>query len=261
MTLAPLRVALVDDEPLARMRLRGLLGGLPMPTRVVGEYGEPVTALAAIRERDLGEDAADVVLLDIQMPGLDGMVLAARLREMSRPPAVVFVTAHPEHALRAFDLAAVDYLTKPVRVERLAAALAKASEWCSARALRAPGRGAAGDADVFVVRSRERLERIPLADILYFRAEQKVVSLRTAERTVNLDESLAELEQRVGDRFVRVHRNALVARHAMRALERRPDDDDGGEGWAVLVAATQEWLQVSRRQAAAVREAMATAHE
>lgn len=256
--MEPLRVALVDDEPLARMRLKALLNGMTLPNRVVGEYGEPVTALMALKERDLGVDAADVLLLDIQMPGLDGMVLAARLRDMVRPPAVVFVTAHPEHALRAFELAAVDYLTKPVRVERLEAALGKARDWCVARGMRAAGRGeAAADGEVFVVRTRDRLERIPLSDILYFKAEQKVVSLRTPDRSLTLDESLTELEQRVGERFVRVHRNALVARQAMRALERRPDEEDGGEGWAVLVAPTQEWLQVSRRQVGAVREAMA----
>jgi len=135
--------------------------------------------------------------------------------------------------------------------------LGKARDWCAARGLRAGGRESGADDEVFVVRARDRLERIPLADILYFKAEQKVVSLRTPDRSLTLDESLTELEQRVGERFVRVHRNALVARQAMRALERRPDEEDGGEGWAVLVAPTQEWLQVSRRQVGAVREAMA----
>ncbi|MEK8087063.1 LytTR family DNA-binding domain-containing protein [Aquabacterium sp. A3] len=254
-----LRVVLIDDEPLARLRLRGLLAHSSVPNGVLAEFGEPVTALDALREQDLARDAADVVLLDIQMPGLDGMVLAARLREMRRPPAVVFVTAHAVHALRAFDLAAVDYLTKPVRLERLDAALAKARTWVHARRL-SQAADVTDDDEVLVVRTRERLERIPLGAVLYFRAEQKIVSLRTADRTLVIDESLTELESRVGSRFVRVHRNALVARKAMRALERRHDDDEGGdgaEGWAVQVTPTQEWLQVSRRQVTAVRDAMA----
>jgi two-component system response regulator AlgR len=188
------------------------------------------------------------------------MVLAARLRDMTRPPPVIFVTAHAEHALRAFDLSAVDYLTKPVRLERLDAALAKARAWCQARRLTVPEPQPADD-DTLVVRTRDRMERIPLSSILYFKAEQKLVSVRTADRLWPIDESLTELEARVGARFVRVHRNALVARKAMRALERRHDEEEGGdgaEGWAVQVDSTLEWLQVSRRQVNAVREAMAS---
>jgi len=107
------------------------------------------------------------------------------------------------------------------------------------------------------VQDRGRVERIPLAQILYFKAEQKYVTLRTAEHTHVLSESLTDLEGQVGERFIRVHRNALVARSAMRALERRADDADGGESWAVQVRPTMEWLAVSRRQVSAVREAMA----
>jgi two-component system response regulator AlgR len=259
-TAEPLRVVLVDDEPLARMRLKGLLTQCAQSNRLLGEFGEPVNALESLRAQDLSSEAADVVLLDIQMPGLDGMVLAARLRDMTRPPAVIFVTAHAEHALRAFDLSAVDYLTKPVRLERLDAALAKARAWCQARRLTVPEPQGADD-DTLVVRTRDRMERIPLSGIVYFKAEQKVVSVRTPDRSWVIDESLTELEARVGARFVRVHRNALVARKAMRALERRLDEEEGGdgaEGWAVQVAPTLEWLQVSRRQVNAVREAMAS---
>jgi two-component system response regulator AlgR len=200
-------------------------------------------------------------VLDIQMPGLDGMVLAARLRELQRPPVVVFVTAHAEHALRAFDLAAADYLTKPVRLERLNATLERVHKLVAARPAAVQSADALADADVFVVQDRGRIERIPLAQILYFKAEQKYVTLRTAEHSHVLAESLTELEGRVGERFIRVHRNALVARHAMKALERRADEDEAGEGgetWAVQVVPTLEWLAVSRRQVSAVREAMAS---
>src|SRR3989344_5037048 len=115
------------------------------------------------------------------------------------------------------------------------------------------------DTEVLVVQERGRVERIPLAEVLYFRAEQKQVLVRTLHDSRLIDDSLTELEGRVGSRFIRVHRNALVSRLAMKALERRADDPDGGEAWAVQVLPTQEWLAVSRRQVSAVREAMAQA--
>ncbi|MFT3858805.1 MAG: LytTR family DNA-binding domain-containing protein [Aquabacterium sp.] len=257
-----LKVVVIDDEPLARMRIKSLLAQAAVPNNVVAEHGEPVSALMWLREQDAAGQGPDLVLLDIQMPGLDGMVLAARLRELRRPPAVVFLTAHAEHALRAFDLAAADYMTKPVRLERLNASLERVRQLLQTRQLAAPD--AAGGLDgqeVFVVQDRGRLERIPFASILYFRAEQKYVTLRTADASHVLDESLTELESRVGDRFIRVHRNALVSRQAMKALERRADEadgSDGGEAWAVQVVPTMEWLAVSRRQVSAVREAMAS---
>ena len=258
--MSVLKVAIIDDEPLARLRLKSLLAQSGVATEVVGEFGESVTGLMWLREQDEAGTSPDMLLLDIQMPGLDGMVLAARLRELARPPAVVFVTAHAEHALRAFDLAAADYLTKPVRLERLQASLARVLKLQVAAPRPELAQAAEGTdaADVFVVQDRGRLERIPLAQILYFKAEQKYVTLRTAEHSHVLTESLTELEGKVGDRFIRVHRNALVSRQAMKALERRADDADGGETWAVQVVPTLEWLAVSRRQVTAVREAMAS---
>lgn len=259
-----IKIVVIDDEPLARMRIKALLSQSSVPNEVLAEHGEPVSALMWLREQDAEGKGPDMVLLDIQMPGLDGMVLAARLREFKHPPVVVFLTAHAEHALRAFDLAAADYLTKPVRLERITASLERVSQLLQARqATAAPDPGASTTGldgqDVFVVQDRGRLERIPLADILYFKAEQKYVTLRTADHSHVIDDSLTELESKVGDHFIRVHRNALVSRHAMKALERRADDVDGGEAWAVQVVPTMEWLAVSRRQVAAVREAMAVA--
>ena len=260
--MSKLKIVVIDDEHLARMRIKSLLSQCGVPNEVIAEYGEPVSALMWLREQDAVGQGPDMVLLDIQMPGLDGMVLAARLRELKTPPVVAFLTAHAEHALRAFDLAAADYLTKPVRLERLNATLERVVKLLVARkpAGTDESEGAAADAhDVFVVQDRGRLERIPLADILYFKAEQKYVTLRTAEHSHVLTESLAELESQVGERFIRVHRNALVSRHAMKSLERRHDDAEGGETWAVQVVPTMEWLAVSRRQVTAVREAMAHA--
>lgn len=258
--MTPLKIAVVDDEPLARLRIKALLRQAREANEVVGEFGESVSALMWLRAQDELGQSPDLVLLDIQMPGLDGMTLAARLRELRSPPAVAFVTAHAEHALRAFDLAVADYLTKPVRLERLDATLARVSKLRAALSplVPEPSLDALSEAEVFVVQDRGRVERIPLTEILYFKAEQKYVTLRTATQSHVLTESLTELEGQVGERFIRVHRNALVARPVMRALERRADDADGGESWAVQVRPTMEWLAVSRRQVSAVREAMAS---
>jgi len=251
---AALKVLIVDDEELARVRLRGLVTENPEPrAQVVGEAANAAQALVCLAERD-----CDVVLLDIQMPGRDGMQLAAELRAMAQPPAIVFVTAHAEHALRAFELEAIDYLTKPVKRERLQAALQRVAQ----RLSRAPAAPPAepGEAPVIIVSDRGRIVRVPVAEVLYLKAELKYVTLRTAAHTHVLDDSLSDLEDRLGERFLRVHRNALVARHAVRALERRivagEGDEEGGEVWAVRIAPVDEWLAVSRRQVAAVREAL-----
>lgn len=253
--MTTLTVALIDDEPLACLRLRTLLTQVTPACEVMAEFGESVSALLWLREQDALGAGPDIILLDIQMPGLDGMVLAARLRELRDPPAVVFVTAHAEHAVRAFDVAALDYLTKPVRLERLQASVERVRRWRQAQP-----RLQALDADVIVVHDRGRLLRIPVADVLYFKAEQKTVTLHTDTEVHPVSDSLTELESRVGARFIRVHRNTLVARRAMKALARRADDAEGGETWAVQVMPTQVWLAVSRRQVTSVREAMGECH-
>ena len=212
---ATLRVLLVDDEELARLRLRGLVHDCVEPgASVVGEAANAAQALAW-----LAANSCDVLLLDVQMPGRDGTQLAAELRQRPEPPAIVFVTAHAEHALRAFDLDAVDYLTKPVRRERLQAALQRVEQRLALRrASLAAASAATADpaaAPVIIVGDRGRVLRVPLAEVLYFKAELKYVTLRTAEHTYVLDEALSDLEQRLGERFLRVHRNALVARLRM----------------------------------------------
>jgi two-component system response regulator AlgR len=209
MNAAPLRVLIVDDEPLARARLTALVAECAAPPcHVTGQA-------ASVREalEWLGTQTADIVLLDIQMPGAPGTALAAQLQRQPQPPAVVFVTAHGEHALAAFELDAADYLTKPVARDRLHAALARA-----ARRVAPPGEAAA--VPMLVVSERGRVVRVPVSEVLYLKAELKYVTLRTAARQYVLDDSLTELEQRLGERFLRIHRNALVARAAVRALER-----------------------------------------
>lgn len=249
-----LKVLIVDDEELARLRLRGLVQECPAPrAQVVGEAANASQALVWVADH-----ACDLVLLDIHMPGLDGTQLALRLKQLPHPPAIVFVTAHAQHALQAFDLEAVDYLTKPVRRERLQAALQRVAQRLGARPA-APA-GAAAE-PVIVVNELGRKVRVPVSEVLYLKAELKYVTLRTATHTHVLDDALTDLEQRLGDRFLRIHRNALVARRALRALERRvlpaEGDEEAAEGWVVRVAPVDEWLAVSRRQVAAVKEAIA----
>ncbi len=251
MDTPPLRTLIVDDEALASMRMRALLEGQREPrVEVVGEAGDAATALQMLRDRP-----CDLMLLDIRMPGRDGLQMAAALRTMAQPPQVVFVTAHGHHALRAFEVDAVDYLTKPVQRDRLQAALQRVAlrRW-------PPGTVPAelDDTPVLVVTDRGRVLRIPVTEVLVLKADLKYVMARTRDREYLLDESLTELEQRLGSGFIRIHRNALVACHAVRELQRRGGKDEGdGEGWAVRVAPLDEWLPVSRRQVAAVREALA----
>ena len=255
----PLRVLVVDDEELARMRLKSLVNECAEPrVSVVGEAANAAQALVWLTTRH-----CDLVLLDVQMPGSDGTQLAAELRLLNPAPAVVFVTAHAEHALKAFDLDAIDYLTKPVKRERLQAALRRVAQRIAAPAAAAPVQAdlvKAEDGPAIIVSDRGRVIRVPVSEVLYLKAELKYVTLRTAEHTHVLDDSLAELEQRLGDRFLRVHRNALVAKRAVRALEKRAiageSVEEGYEGWGVCIAPVGEWLAVSRRQVAAVREAL-----
>jgi len=243
-----LRILIVDDEALARARLRTLLGDCKAPAaQVVAEAANAQQACAA-----LASQTVDLLLLDIHMPGMDGLQLAQQLQAQPRPPAVVFVTAHAGHALQAFDLAAADYLTKPVRLERLQQALQKVERLLQA----APAPEPDLMQDVLVIHDRGRTERVPLASVLYLKAELKYITVRTASRSYVLDGSLSELEARHASVFIRVHRNALVSRRALRALEKHFDPEEG-EGWAVRLQGLDEVLMVSRRQLAAVREAMA----
>jgi two-component system response regulator AlgR len=242
-----LQVLVVDDEALARSRLKTLLAGCTAPPATVG--GEASNAAQAMEL--LRRIPFDAALLDVRMPGADGLALAQALRSLPRPPAVVFVTAHAEHAVSAFDLEAVDYLTKPVRLERLQMALQKVERRAQL------GRGPEADSgpETLVIQDRGRTERVPLAEVLYFKAELKYITVRTAARSYILDGSLSDLEERHAARFLRVHRNALVARQAVRALEKHYDPEEG-EGWAVRLNGIEELLAVSRRQLSAVREAI-----
>ncbi len=256
MSDAALKVLVVDDEPLARARMVALLSKADAGVQVLAELGDAGAAMGWLEAHPKG---ADVLFLDIQMPGPDGLRLADKLRAWPHPLQVVFVTAHTEHALKAFELQACDYLTKPVRLDRLQQTLARCAKLKTPSL--APLAHEAFDDASLLVQDRGRMVRVPVADVLYCKAELKYVTLRTATHTWLMDESLTDLEGRLGSRFIRVHRNALVAKAAMLMLERRdePASTEGGEaieGWALQMRGTGEWLAVSRRQVAAVKEAL-----
>ena len=246
---AALRVLVVDDEALARSRLATLLADCKSPAaQVLAQASQAVQAMEFLQHQTF-----DVLLLDIHMPGTDGLQLAQVLHTLSQPPALIFVTAHAEHAVQAFELEAVDYLTKPVRLERLQQALHKAERHLQARGVT---QTAVAGQDVIVIQDRNRTERLPLADVVYFKAELKYITVRTATRHYILDGSLGELEEKYADRFMRIHRNALIAKSAARSLQKHHDPEEG-EGWALRLDGVNELLFVSRRQLAAVREMLA----
>ena len=242
-----LRVLLVDDEALARFRLRTLLADCVAPgADVLAEAANAVQALAAL---ECG--SFDLVLLDIHMPGADGMALARSMAALPHAPAVVFVTAHAEHAVQAFEISATDYLTKPVRLERLQQALQKVERLAYIKPPLQPDL----IEETLIIQDRGRTERVPLGEVVYLKAELKYITVRTAARSYVLDGSLGELEDKYAQQFMRIHRNALVSRRAVRALVKHFDLEEG-EGWAVRLNGVAELLAVSRRQLSAVREAI-----
>ena len=244
--MSELKVFIADDEEPARERLKTLLGDIAaqVPAQVVGEARNGVQAIEL-----LPPSGAQVLLLDIQMPGMGGLEVARHLARLEQPPRIIFVTAHDRHAVEAFELNALDYLLKPVRAERLAAALKKASVPENANLEKA----AEAPREYLSLAERNRIVLLPVRDILYLRAEEKYVTVRTRAREHLVEEPLIALEKEFATRFIRIHRNCLVARAAIRGFERAPNDD-GEAHWLVVLDGLEERLPVSRRQWPAVRE-------
>jgi two-component system response regulator AlgR len=241
-----MRVVIVDDEAPARSRLRELLADCEgdLPLTVVGEAASGPEAIAL-----LSAEAADVVLLDVRMPEMDGIEVAQHLQKLERPPAVVFATAYDAYAIRAFEVHAVDYLLKPIRLARLKEALGRAAAAPQPEVLDAIARTARTHLSA---QERGRVHLIPVKDVIYLKAELKYVTVRTAEREYLIEEALTKLEEEFGERFVRAHRNCLVARAAVRGFERAMKE--GEPHWEVLLEGVEERIAISRRQQHIVRE-------
>ena len=213
----PLRVLIVDDEAPARRRLRELLSDCAgaMPLAIVGEAANGREALELLHAV-----SADLVLTDIHMPDMGGIEFARHVLKLPQPPVVIFTTAYDEHALDAFEVNAVDFLVKPVRVPRLLSALQKVPRLRPVSATRLEALPSTARRFLSVT-ERSRVVLVPVEEILYLKAELKYITIRTAEREYLLEESLTQLEEEFGSPFVRVHRNCLVARDAIRGFERR----------------------------------------
>ncbi len=239
-----MKVLIADDEPLARERLRMLLSAHG-DVVVVAESGDGQATLDACARAQ-----PDVVLLDIAMPGIDGLDVARHLARLEPRPAVVFCTAYDSHALSAFEAAAIDYLMKPVRGERLATALERARTFLAGRVGTAVP--AAAGRRVLCARLRGNLRLIPLEDVFYLQAEEKYVVVHHVHGEDLIEESLRSLEEEFGTRFVRIHRNCLVSRERLQELRRTA----AGQVQAVLRGVAQP-LEVSRRCVAALKAELA----
>jgi two-component system response regulator AlgR len=246
-----LRIFIADDEAPARARLKELLFDIrgELATTVVGESASGLEVIDR-----LPGSAAQVLLLDIQMPGMGGIELARHLCALENAPAVIFVTAHDRHAVEAFELNALDYLMKPVRAERLAAALKKALAAGPAGRDRVERleRAASEAREFFSVAERNRIVLVPVGEVLFLKAELKYVTLRTRAGEHLIEEPLVSIEREFADRFVRVHRNCLVARGAIRGFERIAGGEEEPH-WNVVLEGIAERLPVSRRQWPAVK--------
>jgi two-component system response regulator AlgR len=236
------KLFIVDDEAPARSRLKALLSDIAeeCPHEVVGDSGHPESALDEIMAT-----RPDIVLLDVKMPGMNGIELAQRLAALPDAPAVIFVSAYDEYALKAFDVQALDYLLKPVRATRLAEALRRVT----ALRMQAPKSGTTETPrQHFSVQERGRVLLVPVTEVIYLKAELKYLTLRTRLEEHLIESSLTAIEEEMAQTFVRVHRNALVARDAIVGVERATDAEEGKESWQVILRGIDERLLISRRQ-------------
>ena len=238
-----MKILIVDDEKPARDRLARMVGELDQH-EMVGEAVNGVEALGMAQSLE-----PDVILMDIRMPGMDGIQAARHISRLEQPPAVIFATAFSDHALEAFETHAVDYLLKPVKKERLQAAIDATTR---------PTRAQASKEDEVLstleprqhicARVRGSLVLVPIENIYYFHAEQKYVTVRHTEGEVLIEDALKSLETEFGELFHRIHRNALVSLACLAGMK---SDNDGHQ---VIFRDIEDILEVSRRHLPSVRK-------
>lgn len=236
-----LKTLIVDDESLARDRLRSLVKELDEDVIIV-EAGNGQQAIEAIQK-----EHPDIVLMDIRMPGMDGIEAAKHIANMEHPPAVIFTTAYGDYALDAFDAHAVDYLLKPIRKERLEDAMNRAKVMTQSiiEALQDQLPKIRTHLSVFV---QGNIRLIPVDQILYFKADQKYISVFTNDDEILIEESLKSLEEEFEEIFIRIHRNTLVKKSAIIALEKTSQD------LCVKLSGVEESLPISRRLQSTIRK-------
>jgi two-component system response regulator AlgR len=244
-----LRVAITDDEAPARSRIRDLLEdcAASMALEIAGEASDGRELIELLQTTPV-----DVVLLDIRMPEMDGIEAAQHIQKLAEPPSIIFTTAYDVYALKAFELHAVDYLVKPIRLRRLHDALSRVRA-ITPLPLDVLQKLAPEPRGHLSVQERGRVILVSVEKILYMRAELKYVTIRTAEREYLLEESLTRLEEEFGNRFLRIHRSCLVARNHIDRFERIAEEGADG-GWVTILRGLDERLPVSRRQQHVIRE-------
>ena len=239
MNNSPLKILIADDEAPARNRLRELLSDIP-DVAVVAEARNGKEALELCAEH-----TPDLLLLDIRMPKMDGIEAAEHLQKFDPPPAIIFTTAYDSYAMQAFDMHAVDYLLKPIRLERLQSANSKARALLPAQL--AALKPMQPQRTHFSIIERGRVILVPVADVVYLKAELKYITVRTREREYLIEDSLVNIEQEFGDHFLRLHRNCLAARDRILGYEKH-HHTDGESHWIALLKVVPETIAVSRRQ-------------
>jgi two-component system, LytTR family, response regulator AlgR len=242
----PLKILIADDEAPARNRLKDLLGDIANVSVIAeAKNGKQAIDLAIEKQPNL-------LLLDIRMPLMDGLEAAEHAQKLEPKPHIIFTTAYDAYAIRAFDLNAIDYLLKPIRLERLQAAIEKvqAVQPRSIEALKPLQKTRSH----LSIHERGRVLLVPVEDIIYCRAELKYVTLRTSEREYLLEESLTNLEIEFSEVFVRLHRNCLVAQQYINGYEKRADEK-GDAQWHAILKGVPDTIAVSRRHQHLIRNA------
>jgi len=238
-----MKILIVDDEQLARQRLRHMLSSTNEHT-IVGEAATGEQALTLAQKH-----GPDLVFMDIRMPGMDGLEAASNLNKLENPPAIVFTTAFSEHALSAFDTHAIGYLLKPIKQDQLDEAIQSASRLNRAQITQLKNDETPNARSKICVKIRGTLELVPIEDIIYFKADQKYITLRTDNHEYLIEESLKALETEFEHRFTRIHRNALVAEHFINGLQKNE------EGHICLsFKHIDDLLEISRRHLPMVRK-------
>ena len=241
-----LNILIADDEAPARNRMRDLLADIENVALVAeAKNGKEAIDLAL-------QTKPDLMLLDIRMPLMDGIEAAQHAQKLEHKPHIIFTTAFDAYAIKAFDLNAIDYLLKPIRLERLQAAINKA------HALQPKQLVALKPLQKIrshlSIHERGRVLLVPIETIIYLRAELKYITVRTVEREYLIEESLTNLEAEFGERFIRLHRNCLVAPLFITGYEKRKNVDDEQQ-WVAILKGIPETIAISRRQQHLVREA------
>lgn len=238
-----MKILIVDDEPLARERLHRHLQELNNSYEII----EAENGLVALKKTE--QHSPDIVLLDIRMPGMDGIETANKLSQLTTPPAIIFTTAYDEYALDAFDSHAIAYLLKPIRKEKLSKALQSAKQLNRVQLQSIQLKESKTKEQYLSVRIHSGIKKIELNDIFYFQAEQKYVTVKYREGEALIEESLKSLEARFGEMFIRIHRNALISKQQLKAIRK----DQQGR-YLTELKDIDEKIEVSRRHVAAVRD-------